>query len=342
MTCKGDLDYQLVNVAKWWVEELPKEEAVEKGWLIRRKIFTRYPKDVQGFAMNMRNPPLDDVRVRRALFYLFDRKTMVEKFAYNEYELLKSHHPGDDGENPDNPLIGFDPRKAGELLDEAGWKERGPDGIRLRDGKRLSVNVTYSLPVMEKYLTSWQQACKQAGVEIKLQLLDHETQYANNQDRKFEISTQNWAFELLSSPKAMFHSSMAEAKGADNFAGVRDPEVDKWIEQFDAEFDRDKRNELMRKIDGKVYSLTPYLLMWGMPCERVIYWNKFGMPDSVLPGYGRYDDVYSFWWVDPTKDAALKAARQSGAPLERIPVEIHPWDDKKTAAVSQGSFPWVR
>jgi hypothetical protein len=67
------------------------------------------------------------------------------------------------------------------------------------------------------------------------------------------------------------------------------------------------------------------------------------MPDSVLPKYGRFDDVYSYWWVDPSKEAVLKAARQNGTSLDQIPIEIHPWDDKKTAAaVSQGSDPWVR
>ena len=56
--------------------------ATEKGHLVRRKVYTKFPKGYQGQAVNMRNPLLVDVKVRKAMAHLYDRKTMLEKFAY--------------------------------------------------------------------------------------------------------------------------------------------------------------------------------------------------------------------------------------------------------------------
>ena len=91
-------------------------------------------------AFNMRTAPLDDVRVRKALAHLYDRKTMLNKFAYDLYDRLKSYYPGSDAENLDNEMIEFDVREAVKLLAEAGWEDRGPDGILMKDGERLSLS----------------------------------------------------------------------------------------------------------------------------------------------------------------------------------------------------------
>ena len=50
----------------------------------------------------MRQAPLDDHRVRKAIAHLYDRKTLLNKFAYDQYDALKSYYPGSDAQNPDN------------------------------------------------------------------------------------------------------------------------------------------------------------------------------------------------------------------------------------------------
>jgi len=332
--CKGELDFYVVYTAKWWVEDLPGLDAVKNGQLIRQKIYTRYPSGFQGEGFNMRQPPLDDIRVRKALAHLFDRKTMVEKFAYNEYDLLKSYFPGSDAENPDNQLVNFDPGEATRLLNEAGWTKRGPDGILVKDGKRLSLSLSYNSKGLEKYFTSWKEDCKRSGVELNLVLLTPETQWTNTQERKFEIVSQAWGAVLFPYPKSMWHSKMAGENGSNNIAGLKNPEVDRLIEEYDAEFDLEKRTEILRRIDGLIYNEHPYAMAWYLPCERIVYWNKFGMPKSVLHKYADWRSVFSTWWVDSAKEQRLKEVRKSGGAMTPIPpVELRPWDDQpdKTA-----------
>ncbi|MBV8583484.1 MAG: peptide ABC transporter substrate-binding protein, partial [Candidatus Eremiobacteraeota bacterium] len=90
-------------------------------------------------TFNTSRPPMDEVRVRQALCYAFDVHEIFEKVAHGVGVL------GPTSENPVTPWYNrrlnyypFDPAQAKRLLEEAGWKV-GPDGIRVRDGKRLSV-----------------------------------------------------------------------------------------------------------------------------------------------------------------------------------------------------------
>lgn len=330
--CKGELDFYNVNVAKWWVEDLPVLEATEKGHLVRRKVYTKFPKGYQGQAVNMRDPLLVDVKVRKAMAHLYDRKTMLEKFAYNEYIPLKSYFPNSDAANPDNELVEYDPGAAVRLLAESGWSERGSDGILIKDGNRFSVKLTYRSEFFEKYLTVYQEACKQAGVELRLQQVDPSAMWDAVQHRKFQVSGMAWGASMFPSPKLSWYSTMADQDGSNNITGLQSAEADAVIDEYDKQFDLQKRNQLLRRLDGIMFNTHPYILDWYLPCQRFMYWNKFGTPKTVLYKYQDWRSVFSLWWVDAEKEKQLRAARKSGGKLPIMPVDVDPWSDETLAA----------
>src|SRR5262249_23215474 len=60
----------------------------------------------------------------------------------------------------------YDAKKAEALLDEAGWQQRGPDGIRTKDGQRFSFTLWASGGgPLEQYITTAQQYLKAVGIE---------------------------------------------------------------------------------------------------------------------------------------------------------------------------------
>ncbi|MEX2285956.1 MAG: ABC transporter substrate-binding protein [Planctomycetaceae bacterium] len=330
--CKGDLDFFNITDSEWWAKDLPNLPAVQKGWLARQKIFNDAPNIFAGFAMNTRTPPLDDLRVRKALQYLYQRDVLIEKLDYNESVPTNSHWPGSEYENPDNEHIAYDPQKADELLRQAGWSETGPDGVRVKNGQRLSLTLTWYNPITEKFLTSFKETCSKVGVEILLDRSNRETMWKNLMERKFQMVHMRWGGLVFPNPETSLHSTLADQNDNNNITGFKNARCDELFEKYDAAFTQDDRRQIIREIDKIFTSEYHYAMEWYLPCQRILYWNKFGIPEFGLPRVSDWDQAYVTWWIDPDKAEKLRAARQEDAPLPIPPLEIHYWEQHKDPA----------
>jgi hypothetical protein len=58
---------------------------------------------------------------------------------------------------------------------------------------------------------------------------------------------------------------------------------------------------------------------WNPRGLRIAYWDKFGMPEYILPRFTQLSYVYSTiagtWWYDPDKAARMQRAIQTGQDL---------------------------
>src|SRR6185503_9495571 len=70
---KGDFDFYDVRISRQWVEDLNYDD-IQRGIIVKRKVFNNYPSINQWFAFNTRRQPWDDIRVRKALALLFNRQ----------------------------------------------------------------------------------------------------------------------------------------------------------------------------------------------------------------------------------------------------------------------------
>lgn len=82
------------------------------------------------------HPILGDVKVRQAIAYGIDKKTIIDKLLYGKALPGTSELNADPFNCTDIKPYPYDPAKAKQLLDDAGWKA-GSDGIRSKDGVRL-------------------------------------------------------------------------------------------------------------------------------------------------------------------------------------------------------------
>ena len=326
MLKRGDLDYYVVQRAQMWVDELDFDQ-IQRGLLQKRKIFNNNPQGVQGVAMNTRRAPYNDIRVRKALKHLFNRESMVKNLMFNEYELVDSIYPNSVYENPDNEKIRYDPGRAVALLAEAGWKDRDASGRLVKGGQPLTIEIIYGDQLSERFFTVYQEDLRKVGVTVNLRLVTFETLVKLINEQTFGMVSIAYTGELFPSPEANLKSELADQKNTNNLTGFKNPRADQIIEQYNKEFDLDKRIALLKELDRIVTGEHHWILEWTAPYERLVYWNKFGYPDGILTRVGDYRDVPSLWWFDPEASRQLEEARRGGGKLQAGQTDQRFWLD---------------
>jgi peptide/nickel transport system substrate-binding protein len=94
---------------------------------------------VAGIVINTAHPPLDDVRIRRAIAASIDRNAISRKITLGRYPVIDTAQPLYSwARDPSVHEPAYDPNAADRLLDDAGWL-RGPDGMREKNGRKLSL-----------------------------------------------------------------------------------------------------------------------------------------------------------------------------------------------------------
>jgi peptide/nickel transport system substrate-binding protein len=235
----GDVEMLMLNHADPW-SELEGERA--------------HPKS--------RHPVFADLRVRRALALLLDRKAVQEvlygRAAVTTANLL--NNPA--AYNSPNTRFEFSIEKANALLDEAGWK-RGADGLREKGGKKLKLLFQTSVnPVRQKVQAVFKQACGKAGIGLELKAVTAAVFFSSdvgNPDTagKFWADMEMFANSGRTPDPGLFmlwYASWQAAGKANKWQGINrsrwaNDEYDRLFRAADAELDPVKRAAMLIRMN---------------------------------------------------------------------------------------------
>jgi len=213
-----------------------------------------------------KHPLLSDPALRQALRLLVDRGS-VEKHIYGRTGVATGNFLN----NPErfvskNTKWEFNVDKANQLLEEAGW-ERGPDGVRAKDGKKLKLVFQTSINApRQKTQAIVKQACQKAGIDIELKSVTASVYFSSdvaNPDtaRKFYSDIQMYTIGSPSVPdpgRFMQQFVSWEIASKDNkWQGSnptrwRNEEYDKIFRAAQGELDPVKRAALFIKMNDMV------------------------------------------------------------------------------------------
>ncbi|MBR0458021.1 MAG: ABC transporter substrate-binding protein [Victivallales bacterium] len=316
---KGEIDLFPVYTASRWHQIEHRVKAIQNNWIVKQAVKNHSPVGFQGFAMNMRKPPFDDLRVRQAMACLVDRPTMNHTLMYDQYFLHRSFWEDlYDNEHPcQNPTFDFDKARARKLLAEAGYRTNPDTGLLEKNGTPLRFTFLTRDSSSNKFLAIFEQALKDVGIQMDIQTKDWSA-WAKDMDAfHFDMTWAAWGAGLYKDPEAMWSSAEANRQGGANITGFQDPRVDELIARQRSIFNVAERHQICREIDAILTSQVPYVLLWNINYTRLLYWNKFGTPPTVLGKYSN-ESIY-YWWYDPDVDAELKEAITSGIALPPLP-----------------------
>jgi len=313
---KGQLDLYPIYTSRLWVNET-KGDKFSNDWIVKQKIYNQNPIGFQGFAMNMRKPPFDDIRVRLAMAHLLDRPKMNSTLMYSQYFLHRSYFEDlYDKQHPcPNQLVSFDKVKARNLLKQAGWTVNPDTGFLEKDDQKFSFKFLTRQASTDKFLAIYAEDLKDVGIELVIDRKDWAAWARDMDEYNYEMTWAAWGSGVFKNPESMWSSMEAERKSGNNITGFKNETVDSWIEKQKSIFDIQARNTIYRKIDQIIYNAHPYVLLWNINYTRLLYWNKFGTPDTVLSKYGNETSAYWYWWIDENSEAELMDAMNDGLAL---------------------------
>lgn len=329
---KGDIDvlsFKGVTRTNNWNEGLDIDE-VKRGLIQKVEVFNENPAGTRGFAFNMRKPPFNDIKVRKAFAHLFDRKKILDKLFQNSADVLYSYYANSPYENPEDIKIDYNFDEGVKLLNEAGYTQKNSDGYLVKDGKVFEVELPFGNPSLEKFLTVYQEDLKKAGVKLNLKQVDGTTNFKLGNERNFTILVAAWGGLRYPNPESSFSSRSASADNSTNWPGIADPRIDELIVKYNNEFDRNERIKLIRQIDKIATDYIGYAFSWYYPAERLAFHDKFGFPKGMITKTDDFLTIPGLWYIDPERLAKYEEAQKDKAmKLEILPPQDKYWLDVK-------------
>ena len=207
--------------------------------------------------LNMRDPILSDVDVRRALTLGIDYTALAEQVLPTVYEVATGMYPAHLPFAKETQKTNQE--EAARLLDEAGW-ELGSGEYRERDGQRLTLTFIVNEQVADlmALAVALQDQLRSLGVEVKVQEVADIVELTGRSD--------DWSAGFLLS-NVFGGDYVGDVQrylgpgGRYNVGHVDDPELNELIEQAFAETDPEAQNELLGSIQDVVadqaYAIHP-------------------------------------------------------------------------------------
>ncbi|MBN1642776.1 MAG: peptide-binding protein [Anaerolineae bacterium] len=293
----GEVDYAEVTAALW--EDAQQQEN------LACITFPQFGFTFYTYQMDPEKSPLFlDVRTRQALLLALDRQAMVDSIVLGLADVAHSTVPPISwAHNPDNePRYGYDPERAKELLDEAGWRDEDGDGVReahgvqgVEDGTPFSfeIHTNAGNNERESNMVVMQQYWNEIGVDAQPTAIEWNALLAElTETYDYELIVVGFGWDTDPDQKTMWHT---DSYGSGfNMNRYSNPALDEIIDAALLTVDQEERTEL--------YYEMQHILAEDVPAPILYFRQGTGCWNTRLHEFEYNDIDYKFnaqeWWVE--------------------------------------------
>ena len=222
-------------------------------------------------AINVSISPTDELAVRQAINYATDKQGIADVVYFGL--TVPAYGPvtkwDKEAYNPEvERLYNYDPEKAMELLEGAGWVDEDGDGIREKDGETLKVIIGQN-EGWNEWVEFLQANLIAVGFDAEISTLSGA---ANNErgDSCTEQMPCNGGVSIDPLDLKTFFGTQASS----NWACLDDAELDQLILDAQSTLDMDERNELIKQIQMHLMENA-----YEVPIVELAFYT--GIKDSV-------------------------------------------------------------
>lgn len=319
--------------------------AVRNGHIVKAELPSGAKANGQSFVFNLRRPQFQDPRVREAIGLMFNFEWSNATLFYGLYDRIDSFWENswleatgapspeevallqplvDEGllpasiltdepvpvsvSNPERQLDRRNLRRASALLDEAGWKV-GDDLMRRNDkGETLKVEFLNDSPSFDRIINPYVENLRTLGVDARMVRVD-DAQYEERRrppEYNFDVANHFASTAYFSGPELkQYYGSATADVSSFNMMGLKSPAVDRLIEIVLAADTKEELTIATKALDRVLRAERFWVPQWYKAKHTVAYYDMYEHPET-LPPYALGE--LSFWWHNPEKEAALRAA----------------------------------
>jgi oligopeptide transport system substrate-binding protein len=239
------------------------------------------------YLLNTNRPPLNDVRVRRALSLAMDREEICRiGTAAGEQPALSIVPPDIPGHTQQN-CPPRNPELARQLLADAGY----PKGLGFP-----KLEIHYNTDVVHQAIAElvrkqWQ---RELGITVTLRNEEWTSMQATQRRMGFMVSRRAWVGDYLD-PNTFLDLFVTD--GANNCTGFANPEYDKLIADAAQEPDSAKRMTMLEQAERILADEVPIIPIYYYVSRNLVKPRVRGWYNNL-----RDDHPIRSIWIDPTVD----------------------------------------
>jgi ABC-type dipeptide transport system, periplasmic component len=263
---------------------------------------------------------LTDVKVRQAIRQAIDSQALLDNVLDGQGSVATSFIPSSFPDwylpEDDSVIMEFDPEAAKSELESAGWTV-GADGIREKDGERLSLRIFVDADdpteqAVSEYLVPW---LKDVGIELTPESTDTSTMddaiTVGNYDMYFTGWSVNPDPDYQLSINTCFNLPEADGSNGTTQDGYCNPEFDSLYEQQRSAIDLDARKALVRQMLELNYTDTAQVALWYANQLEAYRSDRFD-GFTLMPAEGGMIANQAGYWGFLTVEPVASSASGSG------------------------------
>jgi peptide/nickel transport system substrate-binding protein len=210
--------------------------------------------------LNSSQAPFDDARVREAFVRVADPDPGITSLFLNTVDRSTSALASTEPTGiSDKTLFKTDTKEAEKLLDEAGWTTKDSDGVRTKDGKRLTVrfpvSTNQSVAAEQSLFEQIQANASKVGFDVIIKPVDLSSWYGALGANEYEAVSAPYTKVGPDVLRILYHSDgivPAPSGYFANHAQLSDPELDALLDEASATLDETKRSEIYKKAQQRI------------------------------------------------------------------------------------------
>ncbi len=237
------------------------------------------------------NPLMRDVKIRNAIGYAIDYDKIVDYamggLASKQAQLLPEVTGKWSWKVPDDIRVDYDPEKAKQILEEAGYSDRDGDGIREdASGNKLEFRMSIIESDYRDCALVVEQSLKDVGIKTNIEFMDtgRLSDIIYSQDFDTDMYMWGW-YARYSDPSYILSAMTTDQIGNRSDCFYSNPEYDQLYVQQTKTIDMEERVKIVHKMQEIIYRDSPYLILYN--AKRINAYNNERWENFVeYPAFG--------------------------------------------------------